>query len=53
MSPIHMMCRDLIKSQFTQYCNFHNGFIQQYAFECILLLMDIINKGPIPCSVNP
>ena len=38
-----------LKLKLSKYSKFCNGEAQQDSFECLLLLMDIVDKGFLPC----
>ena len=41
---------DTLKFRFVHHDSFYNGQIQQVSSECLLILIDIINKGSMPDS---
>ena len=40
---------DALKLRLVQYNTFYYGQIQHDALECLTMLIDVINKGSVPC----
>ena len=49
---VHPILLMWMPSNFDLYFTFHNGQIQRDSAECLMMLIEIINKGSVPCGSN-